>query len=250
LAVVFELGFVFIPGVPAGLVPLPGVPEVPELVVPEPEVVPELLLPVAPPLPALAPPPAPPPAPLPPPPPPPPPPCANAAALKRSAEISATGKSRVRDIVISFGCLPYGESSARQMVPLAPAPMQTRKPSRQPLIPCLRSPCSSARQRRFTAELASGFCLVEQGYGVCGARDESAHAGQQQQLVDLGHGVLPRSGCGKTTTGSSIFGSAAASFSKSSLSSASSIASKDFFTAAGKSSASGILRLQPRAIVV
>jgi hypothetical protein len=100
------------------------------------------------------------------------------------------------------------------------------------------------------ANLASGFCLVEQGYGVCGARDESAHAGQQQQLVDLGHGVLPRSGCGKTTTGSSIFGSAAASFSKSSLSSASNIASKDFFTTAGKSSASGILRLQPRAIVV
>jgi hypothetical protein len=30
----------------------------------------------------------------------------------------------------------------------------------------------------------SPFCLVEQGYGVCGARDEPAHAGQQQQLVD------------------------------------------------------------------
>jgi hypothetical protein len=42
---------------------------------------------------------------------------------------------------------------------------------------------------------------VEQGYGVCGARDERAHAGQQQQLVDqLGHDVLPRSGSGKTTT--------------------------------------------------
>jgi len=29
---------------------------------------------------------------------------------------------------------------------------------------------------------------MEQGYGICGARDEPAHAGQQQQLVDqLGH---------------------------------------------------------------
>src|SRR6266550_3294554 len=36
---------------------------------------------------------------------------------------------------------------------------------------------------------------VEQGYGVCGARDERALAGQQQQLVDqLGHDVLPRNG--------------------------------------------------------
>jgi hypothetical protein len=42
---------------------------------------------------------------------------------------------------------------------------------------------------------------VEQGYGVCDASDERAHAGQQQQLVDqLGHDVLPRSGSGKTTT--------------------------------------------------
>jgi hypothetical protein len=50
---------------------------------------------------------------------------------------------------------------------------------------------------------------VEQGYGVCGARDERAHAGQQQQLVDqLDHEVLPRSGSGKTTTGSRNFGSA------------------------------------------
>jgi hypothetical protein len=54
LVVVFEFGFVFMPGVPEELVPLPIVPEFPELVVPEPEVVPELLLPVAPPLPALA----------------------------------------------------------------------------------------------------------------------------------------------------------------------------------------------------
>jgi hypothetical protein len=37
------------------------------------------------------------------------------------------------------------------------------------------------------------FCLVEQGYGVCGARDERPHAGQQQQLVDqLVHDVLPQ----------------------------------------------------------
>jgi hypothetical protein len=34
---------------------------------------------------------------------------------------------------------------------------------------------------------------VEQGYGVCGARDERPHAGQQQQLVDqLVHDVLPQ----------------------------------------------------------
>jgi hypothetical protein len=33
---------------------------------------------------------------------------------------------------------------------------------------------------------------VEQGYGICGARDEPAHAGQQQQLVDqLGHDSPP-----------------------------------------------------------
>jgi hypothetical protein len=39
----------------------------------------------------------------------------------------------------------------------------------------------------------SPFCLVEQGYGVCGARDERPHAGQQQQLVDqLVHDVLPQ----------------------------------------------------------
>jgi hypothetical protein len=57
----------------------------------------------------------------------------------------------------------------------------------------------------------SPFCLVEQGYGVCGARDERPHAAQQQQLVDqLGHDVLPRSGSGKTTTGSRHFGSATA----------------------------------------
>ena len=41
------------------------------------------------------------------------------------------------------------------------------------------------------------------------ARDERAHAAQQQQLVDqLGHDVLPRSGSGKTTTGSRNSGSA------------------------------------------
>jgi hypothetical protein len=58
---------------------------------------------------------------------------------------------------------------------------------------------------------ARDFCLVEQGYGVCGARDERPHAGQQQQLVDqLGHDVLPRNGSGKTTTGSRNFGSATA----------------------------------------
>jgi hypothetical protein len=59
------------------------------------------------------------------------------------------------------------------------------------------------------ARTGSPFCLVEQGYGVCGARDERAHAAQQQQLVDqLVHDVLPRSGSGKTTTGSRNFGSA------------------------------------------
>jgi hypothetical protein len=32
---------------------------------------------------------------------------------------------------------------------------------------------------------------LEQGYGVCGARDEPAHAGKQQQFVnELGHDVL------------------------------------------------------------
>ncbi len=34
---------------------------------------------------------------------------------------------------------------------------------------------------------------MEQGYGVCGARDERPHAGQQQQLVDqLVHDVFPQ----------------------------------------------------------
>jgi hypothetical protein len=43
-------------------------------------------------------------------------------------------------------------------------------------------------KRSSGAEPSSAFCLVEQGYGICGARDEPAHAGQQQQLVDqLGH---------------------------------------------------------------
>jgi hypothetical protein len=73
------------------------------------------------------------------------------------------------------------------------------------------SPRTRSRQTKLRREPGSPFCLVEQGYGVCGARDERAHAGQQQQLVDqLGHDVLPRSGSGKTTTGSRNFGSATA----------------------------------------
>src|SRR6476619_394133 len=35
------------------------------------------------------------------------------------------------------------------------------------------------------------FRRVERGYGVCGARDESAYAGQQQQLVDLAMASSP-----------------------------------------------------------
>src|SRR6266446_2765807 len=62
-------------------------------------------------------------------------------------------------------------------------------------------PRTRSRQTKLRRGPGSPFCLVEQGYGVCGARDERAHAGQQQQLVDqLGHDVLPRSGSGKTTT--------------------------------------------------
>src|SRR5439155_4156016 len=56
------------------------------------------------------------------------------------------------------------------------------------------------------------FALLLSGAGLrrmWRARDERPHAGQQQQLVDqLGHDVLPRSGSGKTTTGSRNFGSA------------------------------------------
>ena len=75
-----------------------------------------------------------------------------------------------------------------------------------------RSPRTRSRQTKLRRGPGSPFCLVEQGYGVCGARDERAHAGQQQQLVDqLGHDVLPRSGSGKTTTGSRNFGSASPS---------------------------------------
>ena len=45
-----------------------------------------------------------------------------------------------------------------------------------------------SRQTKLRRGPSSSFCLVEQGYGICGARDEPAHAGQQQQLVDqLGH---------------------------------------------------------------
>src|SRR2546427_4047244 len=72
-------------------------------------------------------------------------------------------------------------------------------------------PRTRSRQTKLRRGSGSPFCLVEQGYGVCGARDERAHAGQQQQLVDqLGHDVLSRSGSGKTTTGSRNFGSATA----------------------------------------
>jgi hypothetical protein len=72
-------------------------------------------------------------------------------------------------------------------------------------------PRTRSRQTKLRRGPGSPFCLVEQGYGVCGARDERAHAGRQQQLVDqLGHDVLPRSGSGKTTTGSRNFGSATA----------------------------------------
>jgi len=60
----------------------------------------------------------------------------------------------------------------------------------------------------------SRLCSLRAILGIAasaGARDERAHAGQQQQLVDqLGHDVLPRSGSGKTTTGSRNFGSATA----------------------------------------
>src|SRR5258706_16465042 len=70
-------------------------------------------------------------------------------------------------------------------------------------------PRTRSRQTKLRRGPGSPFCLVEQGYGVCGARDERAHAGQQQQFVDrLGHDVLPRSGSGKTTTGSRNIGSA------------------------------------------
>jgi hypothetical protein len=72
-------------------------------------------------------------------------------------------------------------------------------------------PRTRSRQTKLRRGPGSPFCLVEQGYGVCGARDERAHAAQQQQLVDqLSHDVLPRSGSGKTTTGSRNFGSATA----------------------------------------
>src|SRR5580704_7555938 len=72
-------------------------------------------------------------------------------------------------------------------------------------------PRTRSRQTKLRRGPGSPFCLVEQGYGVCGARDERPHAAQQQQLVDqLGHDVLPRSGSGKTTTGSRHFGSATA----------------------------------------
>jgi hypothetical protein len=72
-------------------------------------------------------------------------------------------------------------------------------------------PRTRSRQTKLRRGSGSPFCLVEQSYSVCGARDERTHAGQQQQLVDqLGHDVLPRNGSGKTTTGSRNFGSATA----------------------------------------
>jgi hypothetical protein len=93
-----ESGLEFMLGVTAGVVLLPVVLEFPELVVVVPEVALELPLLAAPLLPALP----PPPAPAPPPPPPPPPPWASAAALSRSADTSAIGKSLLLDIAISF----------------------------------------------------------------------------------------------------------------------------------------------------
>jgi hypothetical protein len=54
-------------------------------------------------------------------------------------------------------------------------------------------PRTRSRQTKLWRGPGSPFCLVEQGYGVCGARDERPHAGQQQQLVDqLVHDVLPQ----------------------------------------------------------
>jgi hypothetical protein len=71
---------------------------------------------------------------------------------------------------------------------------------------------SRSRQTKLRRGSGSRSWLVEQGYGVCGARDERPHAGQQQQLIDqVGHEVLPRSSYGKTTTGSRNFGSATVS---------------------------------------
>jgi hypothetical protein len=53
-------------------------------------------------------------------------------------------------------------------------------------------PRTRSRQTKLRRGPSSAFCLVEQGYGICGARDEPAHAGQQQQLVDqLGHDSPP-----------------------------------------------------------
>jgi hypothetical protein len=53
--------------------------------------------------------------------------------------------------------------------------------------------CSLRWRVAFTRNCRYGkTILVEQGYGVCGARDERPHAGQQQQLVDqLGHDCPP-----------------------------------------------------------
>jgi hypothetical protein len=54
-------------------------------------------------------------------------------------------------------------------------------------------PRTRSRQTKLRRGPGSPFCLVEQGYGVCGARDERAHAAQQQQLVDqLGHDCPPQ----------------------------------------------------------
>ena len=54
-------------------------------------------------------------------------------------------------------------------------------------------PRTRSLQTKLRRGPGSPFCLVEQGYGVCGARDERPHAGQQQQLVDqLVHDVFPQ----------------------------------------------------------
>ena len=52
------------------------------------------------------------------------------------------------------------------------------------------APATCARGNR---PARSPLCLVEQGYGVCGTRDERPHTGQQQQLVDqVGHDGPPQ----------------------------------------------------------
>jgi hypothetical protein len=119
----------------------------------------------------------------------------------RSAE---TGKAAAyRDPTAWLGIRDSNSEMSSQIIPLK-GRTDLQESSRIPATEIL----DAALEIRSSPQ-STLLHLVEQGYGVCGARDEPAHAGKQQQFVnELGHDILPGAGPpAKVTTGSGNFGS-------------------------------------------